>query len=237
MGTPEVAESPGLGERYILGRKGLSMNRELKLPDHVLLRADGSLMINERRSGRSKSVVIDQRPTVVTKGSRMRFIGAVAAAVFASYFSYMFLPDVFTSAWEMAALPVMMSVPIMVGAVSKGKVALVSYLAGFLVFAAVAGGLAGQLRIGFIFLGGGPLDYQGIAYVPASDLVVVLFLGMVPYATFAVLGQAMRTYEVIFEEGGQRETITLRDPGMVRDVMDYLGFAGESARNDRSGRA
>ncbi len=212
------------------------MNRELKLPDHILLRANGSLMITERDSKKERSVRIDGRPQVLAKGSPMRFVGAVAAAVFASYFSYMFLPDVFTSTCEIAALPPIMSVPILVGAVSNGKLALAAYLAGFLVFAAVAGGLAGQLRIGFLFLGGGPLDYQGIAYVPASDLVVVLFLGMIPYATFVALGQTMVTYEVIFEEGGQRETITLRDAGMVREIMNYLGF-GDSGGLDRSNGA
>ena len=167
----------------------------------------------------------------------MRWIGAVAAAILASYFSYMFLPDVFTSPWEMVALPLIMAIPVLAGAFSNGKMAVVAYLAGFLVFAAVAGGLAGQLRVGLLFLGGGPLDYQGIAYVPASDLVVVLFLGMIPYATFAALGQTMKTYRVLFEEGGQRETITLRDPGMVRELMDYLGFGGDHVGLDRSKRA
>jgi hypothetical protein len=208
---------------------GVTMNRELKLPDHVLLRADGSLMITERDSGRNRSVRIHGRPQVLVRRSSLRFVGAVAGAIFASYFSYMFLPDVFTSTWEMAALPVLMSIPILAGSVSNGRAALIAYLAGFLVFAAVAGGLAGQLKVGILFLGGGPLDYQGVAYVPASDLVVVLFLGMIPWATFVVLGQTMVTYAVVFEEGGERETITLRDPGMVREIMDYLGFSGDSA--------
>lgn len=213
------------------------MKRELKLPDHVLLRVDGSLMISERRTGRSSSVRIDERPRVLAKGSPMRCIGAVAAAILASYFSYMFLPDVFTSPWELVALPLIMAIPILVGGFSNGKMGLVAYLAGFLVFAALAGGLAGQLRVGLLFLGGGPLDYQGIAYVPASDLVVVLFLGMIPYATFAALGQTMKTYKVLFEEGGQRETIILRDPGMVRELMDYLGFGGDPVGLNRSREA
>jgi hypothetical protein len=198
--------------------------KELKLPDHVFLRRNGTVSIVERGSATERSLKLPAPTRVVEKKSAARYLGALASAVFVVYFASLFLDSLFATALEIALLVALIGVPFLIDRLFGGRIAVFAYLGTFIAFALLRGGLAtGSLRLGLIFFGGSPVDYQGYAIVPASDLITTLVIGLLPFATAKMLGQVAVRYGIIIGSGGDEYTLWVRHLGLVRETLAFLG--------------
>jgi len=196
---------------------------ELKLPDHVFSRRDGSVTILERESGKQLSLSLPARARIVEKKSMARYLGAAASAVFVIYFASMFVEIMFTTTAELAILPALVAIPFIIDRVGGGRAAVLGYLVAFFSFALLMGGMAaGSLRLGLIFFGGGPADYQGYAIVPASDILTALVLGLLPFSVMKIIGQVVTKYGIIFEPAGEEYTIWVRRKDLVGEILRFL---------------
>lgn len=207
---------------------GTPRARELRLPDHVLVKDAKRVTIVERASGDTHSFTMPIKPIVIKTKSHARFLAALACAVLALYFSYMFMPNIFSSNLEIIALPLIIGVPFVFDRITSGKVALAAYLTVFLIFAACQGGLTNkELRLGVIFFGGGPVSYTGYTIVPASDLIVVLFLGVLPYAVLTMVGQVLVSFDIGLSSERGEYSIRIRHAGMVKEILSFLECIGD----------
>jgi len=196
---------------------------ELKLPDHIFSRSDGSVTILERESGNQRSLSLPARARIVEKKSMARYLGAIASAVFVIYFASMFVEILFTTTLELAILPVLIAVPFIIDRVGGGRAAIAGYLIAFFAFALLRGGMAtGSLRLGLIFFGGSPVDYQGYAIVPASDILTALILGLLPFGFMNIIGQAVAKYGIVFGSAGEEYTIWVRHKELVGEILRFL---------------
>ncbi len=206
--------------------------RELRLPDHILVREEGRVTIVERHTGERHALALPVGPEVTERRSPIRIYAALACVVFASYFSYMFLQSIFSSAWEIIALPPIMAVPFAVGRLTNGKIAVASYFGAYLAFVILRGGLGIGPKLGILYFPGGPADFESYAIVPASDLFATVVLGILPYAVFGMLGQALINYDVMIPSSGRGHAIRIRHLGMVKEVLRFLetpGIADDSS--------
>jgi uncharacterized membrane protein YjgN (DUF898 family) len=202
---------------------------ELKLPDHVLVREGDRMTVSERESGKRTLIGLPASVSKVERRSPVRFVAGLATALLAIYFSYMFLPGLFSETMEMALLPLMIAVPFIVGKAWNGKAAVISYLVVFFAFALYQGGLGdGGVRLGVIFFGGGPGEYTGYTVVPASGVLAALSVGILPFLTMKMLGQVLVTYQITISYSGQEYSMELRRQGLVKEVMAFAGARGGS---------
>jgi hypothetical protein len=192
---------------------------ELKLPDHVLHRKGNRIGILERESGARCDIQLPVEASLRRQTSPRTPIAALATGVFAYYFSMMFTQELFANTVETTALVVLMIIPFLVGPVGRARTAVLAYLAAFLAFAALRGGLMGQLRLGVIFFGDGPISPSGYALVPASSLLAALLIGLVPYLVYRMMGQVAVTYRITIPSGNGHCDINLRDRKLVRETL------------------
>ena len=196
---------------------------ELKLPDHIFLRRNGTVTIVERGTGDERSFQLPTTARVVKRMSAVRYLGALASAIFAVYFASMFMDVLFTTNLEIVLIPVIIAVPFVFDRFGGGRAAVLAYLGAFIAFALIRGGFAaGSLRLGVIFFGGGPVDYQGYSIVPASDLLTSLILGLLPYVFMKMLGQAILKYRIVIGSGGDEYAVWVRHPTLAGEVLAFL---------------
>jgi hypothetical protein len=133
------------------------------------------------------------------------------------------MPDVFSTNSEVVALPLMVLIPFVVKRVWAGRFGIAAYFAAFIAFAYLQGASSYKdLKLGVVFFGGGPISNTGYTIVPATDLVVVLFAGLLPYIVFTMMGQVLVRYDVTFSSAEGEHSISLRHAGMMRELLSFV---------------
>ncbi len=201
----------------------MNETQELKLPDHILVRKGDRVTVTERSSGERRAISTRGSMQVERSRPRVRFLAALASGVLAVYFSYMFIPRVFSSPVEMVLLPVLVSLPIILDFIFNGKVALVSYIIAFLAFAIYEGVASGQeVSLGMIFLISESAQGSEYLFVPASDMVTAMFMGLLPFLTLRMVGQAMARLRVHIPSSEGEYVMELSHGGLVKELESFL---------------
>jgi len=198
------------------------VQQELKLPEHVIVKGPGGITVVERRSSQKRYFGSPVNPVVTMHRSPVRLVAGLASTVLALYLASMLATGLLSRDWQAVPLLLIMAVPFIVERASNGKAAVVAYLAAFMIFGLYAGILGSGMRLGVIFFGGGPGTASSYAVVPASSLLPVLLLGLLPYVAVAILGQVLLRFDIVFPSTSGEYRLVVRHQGMASEIMAFV---------------
>jgi len=201
---------------------GRAVQQEVKLPDHVIIKGSAGITFVERRTGQKRYLGFPIDPVLSIRKSPVRLLGGLAATVLALYLASILAPGLLSRDWQAVTLHLIMVVPFIVERASNGRAAVVAYLAAFMIFGSYLGILGSDMRLGVIFFGGGPGTATSYAVVPASSLLPVLLLGLLPYVVVAILGQVLLRFDVVFRSASGDYRLVVRHQGMASEVMAFV---------------
>lgn len=199
------------------------VQQELKLPDHVIVKDTGGITVVERRTTQKHYFGFPVNPVLTMHRSPVRFLAGLASTFLALYLASILAPGLLSRGWQGALLLLIIVVPFVVEMASNGKAAVVAYLAAFMIFGSYLGILGSGMRLGVIFFGGGPGTASSYAVVPASSLLPVLLLGLLPYVVVVILGQVLLRFDVVFRSASGDYRLVVRHQGMASEVMAFVG--------------
>jgi len=202
---------------------GRDLQQELKLPDHVIVKVGSGITVAERRTGQKHNFALPVNPVLRTHKSPVRILAGVASTILVLYLASILAPALLSRGWQGVLLLVLIVVPFIAERVSNGKVAALAYLVSFMIFGSYLGILGSGMRLGVIFFGGGPGSATSYAVVPASSLLPVLLLGLLPYVVVAMLGQVLVRFDVVFPSTSGEYRLVVRHQGMASEIIAFVG--------------
>jgi len=180
------------------------------------------IRILDRRTGTEHHLSAPIEPVIRTRTSPVRLLAVPASAVLALYLSSILASGLVSHDWQAALLLLAMAIPFVVGRASSGKLAVLAYLVAFMALGYFLGILESGTRLGVIFFGGGPGTARSYDVVPASNLLPVALVGLLPYVSAGMLGEVLVSFDVTLKSPSGDYTLVLRHKGMAKEAVAFV---------------